>query len=215
MCACDLKSCYDRVVHSAASIALQRVGVPLSVVQCMFGTIQELIHQVRTAYGCSEETYGGSSPKFITKPQGLGQGNGSGPTVWSILSSTVFDSLRSQGYSTTFCSALSLGLLKLCGFSYVDDCDLIATGITVRSVYAKLQDMLIEWDQLMQVNGAALAPDKCWWYLVDFEWTHSKWKYSSPLQNKVLQARDKNGMNTSLPHLHHSMAKEMVGYFGA
>ena len=75
-------------------------------------------------------------------PQGLGQGNGAGPTIWSILSSTVFDVLHSEGYSSTFCSALSLGLLKLCGFAYVDDCDLVADGISVGDVYEKLQSVL-------------------------------------------------------------------------
>ena len=33
MCTCDLKLCYDRVVHTAASLALQRVGVPLAQIQ--------------------------------------------------------------------------------------------------------------------------------------------------------------------------------------
>ena len=28
----------------------------------------------------------------------------------------------------------------------------------------------------MQVNGAAIAPEKCWWYLIDFTWTGGKWK---------------------------------------
>ena len=211
MCACDLKSCYDRVVHSAASLALQRVGVPVSVLQCMFGTIADLIHTVRTAYGKSTDTYGGASPLFLSKPQGLGQGNGSGPTVWSVLSSTVFESLHAQGYSTTFCSALSLALLRLCGFSYVDDCDLIADGLTVGAVYRRLQTILTEWDHLMQVNGAALATDKCWWYLVDFEWKLGKWKYVSPLPTHALVARDKSGRIQSLERLHHSQSREMVG----
>ena len=211
MCACDLKSCYDRVAHTAASIALQRVGVPKEVTQCMFGTIQDLIHTVRTAYGSSSGTYGGENDQYLNKPQGLGQGNGAGPTVWSILSSTVFDSLRTQGYSTCFCSALSLGLLRLCGFSYVDDCDLLADGTTAPQVYKKLQDTLQEWDLLMQVNGAALAPDKCWWYLVDFQWKHGKWKYNSPMMNSPLMARDKTGQSQTLPRLLHTESKVMVG----
>ena len=30
--------------------------------------------------------------------------------------------------------------------------------------HAKLQETLMLWDKLMEVNGAAIAPDKCWWY---------------------------------------------------
>ena len=210
ICSCNLKSCYDRVVHSAASLALQRVGVPPLALQCMFGTIQNLIHKVRTAYGTSQLTFGGKST-YLCHPQGLGQGNGAGPTIWSILSSTVFASLHAQGFSTAFCSALSMGLMNLCGFSYVDDSDLIADGLTVSQVYEKLQSILTEWDNLMQVNGAAIAPDKCWWYLVDFEWNDGKWKYVSPYNHLDLKVRDKTGTLQSLQRLPHHESKEMVG----
>ena len=210
MCSCDLKSCYDRVVHTAASLALQRIGVPAAALKCMFGTIQNLIHQVRTVYGVSKLTFGGKS-HYTCYPQGLGQGNGAGPTIWSILSLTVFDSLQAQGYSTVFCSALSLGLMRLCGFSYVDDSDLIAAGVTIADVYGQLQSILTEWDLLMQVNGAAIAPEKCWWYLVDFEWKHGHWKYVSPHQDVELKVRDKTGTQKVLQRLRHDDSKEMVG----
>ena len=80
MCACDLKACYDRVVHNAASLALQRVGIPLNDIKCMFGTIQQLVHRIRTAFGLSNSTYGGTWKRYRKPPQGLGQGNGAGPT---------------------------------------------------------------------------------------------------------------------------------------
>ena len=210
MCSCDLKSCYDRVVHSAASLALQRVGVSPGALRCMFGTIQNMVHRIRTAYGTSNSSFGGKST-YENYPQGLGQGNGAGPTVWSILSSTVFESLTTQGYSTVFCSALSLGLMRLCGFSYVDDSDLIAKGVTVEDAYSRLQSTLEEWDHLMQVNGAAMAPDKCWWYLVDFEWKNGKWKYVSPCKQSTLHVRDKTGQKEALTRLEHTQSKEMIG----
>ena len=92
----------------------------------------------------------------------MGQGNGAGPTVWSILSSTVFEELHARGYSTGFCYAISSGLYQLCGFSFVDDCDLLANGTNAEQVHNKLQSVLTLWDKLMEVNGAAIAPDKCW-----------------------------------------------------
>ena len=106
--------------------------------------IQNLTHSVRTAYGISAKSYGGKSKRYTCPPQGLGQGNGKGPTVWSILSSTIFQALHKQGFSTTFCTALSLGLLKLYGFSYADDSDLIADGSTAGDTYTKLQSILEE-----------------------------------------------------------------------
>ena len=211
MCACDLKSCYDRVVHTAASLALQRVGVPVSKIKCMFGTIQKLIHRIRTAFGLSKRTFGGCLSKFQKPPQGMGQGNGAGPSIWSILSSTVFDQLHSQGFSTPFCYSLSMGLYQLCGFSYVDDCDLIADGDNATEVHHKLCRMLNMWDELMEVNGAAIAPDKCWWYLVDFVWKGGQWRYNNAGANMTLQVRDKDNELWNLKYIKALEAKEMVG----
>ena len=201
MCACDLKSCYDRVVHTAASLALQRVGVPISQIKCMFGTIQNLVHRIRTAFGLSKKSFGGKKSKFRRPPQGMGQGNGAGPTVWSILSSTIFEELQSRGFSTPFLYSLSTGMFQLCGFSYVDDCDLISDGNNITEVHTKLQTMLELWDELMEVNGAAIAPDKCWWYLIDFVWTGGQWKYKNGRTTHTLHVRDKDGIITDLEYL--------------
>ena len=211
MCACDLKSCYDRIVHSAASLSLQRIGISLPRIQCMFSTVQRLVHRVRTAYGSSEGTFGGDTHDFQNNPQGTGQGNGAAPAIWSILSSTIFQLLHKDGHSTEFCTALSKGLLKICGFSYVDDCDLITAGPEVAQVADDLQKVLTAWDRYMQVTGAAIAPDKCWWYLVDFKWVRGKWKYHDAGKDFTLTARDKNSTIHPLENLPPNQSKQMVG----
>ena len=121
----------------------------------------------------------------------MGQGNGAGPSIWSILSSTVFEELRAQGFNTSFCYALSRGLFQLCGFSYVDDCNLLADRGEVTEVHRKLSKMLKLWDNLMEVNGAAIAPDKCWWYLIDFTWSSGQWSYRNAGVGKKLRVREK------------------------
>ena len=213
ICSCDLKSCYDRVVHTAASLALQRVGIPITEIRCMFGTIQSLIHKIRTSYGLSEASYGGLSKKFRKPPQGMGQGNGSGPSVWAILSSTIFEELHTKGYSTRFCMALSKGLFKMCGFAYVDDSDLIADGNNEEEVHKKLQQTLTQWDNSMEVTGGAIAPEKFWWYLIDFEWSGGKWKYKKGTTGKTLRVRDKDNKIHEIAQLPASKSKEMVGVY--
>ncbi len=73
LCSCDLAGNYDRIVHAAASLALQRLGVPQARVVGMFDTIQRMIKKVRTAYGESDTTYGGDdcAHEFIAPPQGV------------------------------------------------------------------------------------------------------------------------------------------------
>lgn len=178
MCACILKSCYDRIVYTAASITMQWVGIPSQKIQSMFGSVQKLVHKVRTLFGDSTGTYGGEIDKdlFEFPAQGTGQGNGTAPSIWSVLSLTIFDILHEAGYgTTTFVYALSSGLFWLCGFSYVNDCDLFRLGDNVDIVVSELKGMLAMWDHLMKVNGTAIAPNKCWWHLANFSWKGRKW----------------------------------------
>ena len=213
MCACDLKACYDRIVHNAASLALQKVGMRQSDVVSMFGTIQQLIHKVRTAFGDSVETYRNDNPSFAIPAQGTCQGNGSGPSVWSIICSTIFDILHKNGYGSSFCYAISRGLYTICGFAYVDDCDLFYLGNTPDEIIIGMQSMLTLWDELMEVTGAAIAPDKCWWYLVDFTWKRGRWKYSDTPTEHHLKVRNKDGASVQLEYQSHAVAKEMLGVY--
>ena len=79
----DLVSNYDLVVHSIASLALQRVNTPKAPIDCTFTTLQDMVHTVRTAYGDSIESYGGElwAIPCSPPPQGLGQGNGAAPCI--------------------------------------------------------------------------------------------------------------------------------------
>jgi len=160
LCSCDLKGCYDRIVHSAASLALQRIGISQAKITSMFGTIQQLIHKIRTVFGDSQDLYGGTSDNFLLPPQGTGQGNGGGPSIWAILSSTIFFAFREKGFGVNFCSALTNELFRLCGFAYVDDCDLIQAGDDPIQVSANMQAALSTWEGIVQATGGALAPDK-------------------------------------------------------
>ena len=44
----DLAGCYDRIIHTAAALALLRVGIPHQKIKSMFSTIQKMVHQIRT-----------------------------------------------------------------------------------------------------------------------------------------------------------------------
>ena len=76
VCSCDLKSCYDRIVHTFTARATRRAGAAESAKVSMFNTIQRLKHQVRTAFGDSEETFGGEMWRYLEPRMGVGQGNG-------------------------------------------------------------------------------------------------------------------------------------------
>ena len=44
LCSNDAKACYDRITHSIASLALQRVGLPIAPINCMLTSLQHMQH---------------------------------------------------------------------------------------------------------------------------------------------------------------------------
>jgi hypothetical protein len=91
ICCNNAKSCYDLISHSQASLSMQQVGVPRAAVDCMFTMLQSAKHFVRTGYGDSVGYYVGLS--FPKPLHGIGQGNGSGPGIWAVVSSPVLNML--------------------------------------------------------------------------------------------------------------------------
>ena len=91
----DLKSCYDQIFPSAASLALQRLGMSLLSIVSIHDTIQRMLHMVKLAYGDSNITYGGDTTpnKYRHFTKVLCQGHGSVTKIWSIISSIVFSAL--------------------------------------------------------------------------------------------------------------------------
>ena len=56
----DAKSCYDWIIHSIASLAMHRLGLPLQPIKCMLSTIQQMENHIRTAFGDLDVTMDGS-----------------------------------------------------------------------------------------------------------------------------------------------------------
>ena len=50
----NVKSCYDQIVHSIASLSLQRLSMLLESIKYIFLAIQKMDHYVHTAFGISE-----------------------------------------------------------------------------------------------------------------------------------------------------------------
>ena len=101
VCSNDAKSCYDRIVHSIASMAMQRLGLPLQPIQCMITTIQDMDHYIRTGFGDSDTTMSGRNSEGAPF-QGILQGNGSGPVLWLAVSTPLIEMMRTQGHGIKY-----------------------------------------------------------------------------------------------------------------
>jgi len=41
-----------------------------------------------------------------------------------------------------------------------------------------MQQLVTLWHGLLKAMGGDLVPEKCCWYLIDFKWEHTHWKYT-------------------------------------
>jgi hypothetical protein len=213
MTSCDLKSCYDRINHSSAGLALQRIGVPRTEVMAMFHTIQQMSHRVKTAFGQSTQAYGGSThhSKWKLPPQGVLQGNGSGPSLWSILSSNLFHILRDDGFRNVFISSIWQISIELAGFAYVDNTDLVQVDNCPDAVAQKMQRLINKWNDLVSVTGGILAPQKSWWYLVTFQYSKGRWMATDPPTQYALTIKDAQNQRADIQCISVATGINMLG----
>ena len=213
---CDLKSCYDRIAHTPAKLAAQSMGIPEAPLLSFFATLQDIQYYTRTVYGVSEQSFGGLDIAYEHKPQGVGQGNGAAPQLWSIISTKMFQMLHTLGLATSIVTPITHHSLPLAGFAYVDDSDLFASrpdgdiDLTVN----KMQEVVTNWEYAAKVTGGALAPEKCWWYLLAFEWDDTgAWKYKTIDESTTIYARDAMNSAHSIKLLQSHEAQEMLGVY--
>ena len=214
ICSCDLKSCYDRIVHSFATLAMRRAGAAESSTSSMFKTIQRLQHRVRTAFGDSAATFGGDEWSDLEALMGVGQGNGAGPAIWAVISTVFFDVLRKHGYGALLQAPFSRRKLDIAGFGFVDDTDLVQTGLSTDDYWdiaTKLQSAVELWEKCTEMSGGCLVPAKSWWTLVDFTWHNGKWDYNSDMNDVSIEIKDSNGQQKVLEQLAANEAQKMLG----
>jgi len=120
ICSNDAKSCYDLISHTQAAMSMQRVGVPKSIINCLFTTLQEAAHKVRTGFRDSKAHYEGRV--WLAPIHGIGQGNGAGPAIWAVVSSPLLNVLREKGCEIV--CPLSSEYFRFVGYAFVDDIDI-------------------------------------------------------------------------------------------
>jgi len=179
ICSNDAKSCYDLIGHTQAAISMQRVGVPKSIINCLFTTLQEAIHRVRTGFGDSKGSYGGKV--WLIPIHGIGQGNGAGPAIWAVVSSPLLNVLREKGYGCEIQCPLSSEYFRFVGYAFVDNMDLIQSQLNENPHQAMslLQEANDTWEASLKATCGALVPEKTVWWLVSFKWSGTSWSYAS------------------------------------
>ena len=170
----DAAQCYDRIQHTAASLACQAWGVPLAIMHTILTTVQRMKIHLRTAFGDTQE----SIPNAPESPfQGILQGNGAGPAIWLAISAFLVKLLRVRGHGTHITTPITGTLRRITGLFFVDDTDIIVMaepGETDQSVIQRLQETIDTWQGGLQASGGALKPAKCAWSIKAFRFNNGR-----------------------------------------
>jgi len=215
VCSNDTKSCYDLIGHTQASLAMQRMGVPQAAIDCLFTTLQNATHKVRTGYGDSSGHYGGQA--WIISFHGIGQGKGAGPAIWEVVSTPLLNTLRELGFGFQYSTPVSNIPINFSGFASVDDTDLLQVlchETSITEVKQGLQEAIDLWERGLSATAGAIVPEKTFWYLIDFIWNSGDWRYKSIVECPgEVSAKDIHGNRHTLHRVEVDKAEETLGVY--
>lgn len=218
LCSNDAMSCYDRILHAVASLAYQRLGVPLPSIQCMLASIQNMKHNLRTSYGNSMWCI--SSKNTLIPYQGILQGNGAAPATWVVLSTPLLNMLCTAGHGGFFNCPISGKLSHYVAFAYVDNTDLVEfnlanPSITIDEVLDNLQEAINRWEGGLKTTGGALVPSKSWVYPISIQFDdEGDWSYESLSDiDYTVTVKDHEDNTQEMPLEEAHVAKKTLGVF--
>lgn len=127
-------------------------------------------YTIRTVFG--DSTYSYSSAEWTRAPIRNAQANGSGPDLWNIISSLLFEIVREQDHGMKIESAITKSTMHYMRFGYVDNTGLIQTICprqTNQQFLDTAQKFLKLWEELLWYMSRALdVKDKSNWTFIDF-----------------------------------------------
>eukprot|EP00956_Cyclotella_meneghiniana_P000972 scaffold1144_cov22-Cyclotella_meneghiniana.AAC.6 len=205
----DAANCYDRIAHAIASMVFQAFGTPVSACESMLTAIQEMRFFLRTAFGDSDSAVGA---RIHLKTQGLMQGNGAAPAGWAVA---IIKAHKEEGHGATFLCPITKYRHEAAGILYVDDTDLIHLNLSeeesAEEAHRSLQSAVISWSDLLIASGGSLKPEKCFFYLISFQWDNKgKFTYESNHDKPEFDLKVKlpSGQLEKITHL--PASKELV-----
>lgn len=216
LCSNDAKSCYDRIVHSIASLAMQRLRLKTQPIKCMITSLGNMNHYIQTAFGNSDIYISGSTR--TTPFQGILQGNGAGPTLWLAVSTPLLYMMKSAGNGIKYRTPISKEVDSFIGFAFVDDTDIVEGDLRmghldIDDVFDKMQDAIDRWEGGLTTTGGAIRPDKLFVYPISYHFKPSgEYEYESvDSMDRTLTVKDHEGIRSQLKLVNAHDGRETLG----
>jgi hypothetical protein len=128
----------------------------------------------------------------------------------------MLEIMKKRGHRTSFKAFISGKELKIVGFAFVNDKDLLRASRPGKQNYQEVaQDMqkgLDLWEGLLKATGGALVPEESYWYLIDFKWHNGTWRYATTEETQFdLTMKDKDEIQHILSQLPVDEARRSLG----
>lgn len=200
----DFGDCFDRTAHGPKSIALQSWGIPVNAIRTLLTAIQTMRFCLRTGFGTSTETYGGSSDN---PNAGSCQGSGSAGSAFSALSHLIVNAYKRMGHGAKLTSSYTARLFLLAAVMYVDDTDILhwaeSQTTTDDELVAQVQQAQNDWGLLSQATGGILKPEKCSNYFLCYRFINGRARLKSlrqlPEPTDEVLVKNKDGSSYLAP----------------
>ena len=146
LCSNNAKSGYDHITLLVAALSLCRLGAPISTAQSMMKTLHGMNHHIRMMYSDSQQSVGRKTWNALIA--GIGQGNGTGPSIWAAVSSPMFDIMCQDRFYALLKGAVSHKQTKIVGFAFVDNTNLCITHNSddAAQVARHMQESVTHWE---------------------------------------------------------------------
>ena len=119
-----------------------------------------------------------------------------------------------MGFSARMQAPITRVWLDTARVLYVDDVDLFLMYKHSRSgldIFYKLQYALTSWGRLLIKTGRALKPEKCFYYMVDYEWlADGSWQYTE-MVDRELFVPCVDGSEVEIEQLPVDMSRKTLG----
>ena len=101
-----------------------------------------------------------------------------------MIGAVLMHCYKREGFGASIVTPILEWVIEFLGTKVVDKPDLIVMGnnlLTSEQMYLVMQNSLYVWSDLLLCTGGALKPEKCFWYLVDYECEEGEWKYTATI----------------------------------
>eukprot|EP00957_Ditylum_brightwellii_P093732 7136965-Ditylum_brightwellii.AAC.1 len=114
----NVASCYDRIIPNLANLVGQKKGLHRNITFVHASTLEEARFKLKMALGVSEDFYQHCEVFLI---YGTGQGSTNSPTIWLIISSTLFDIHKELSNGATFSDTIQEVEVHIILVGFVDN----------------------------------------------------------------------------------------------